>query len=137
MISKFMKASGSQPLQYYKLEPAVTESVAIAGSRAHLVVDSSHFILSGQVLVTVSTGKTILMLFINMSGKVVVCQEYKVTAGTLKFLSRVRKNKCFIHGILYSDMIIQILCIFGIELACPVFTFKLNLRGGYQYQRWS
>ena len=76
MIFKFMKALGSQPLQYYKLEFTVTEAVAITGSRAHLVVDSSHFILSRQVLFTVSKGKTILVLFINVPGKDVVCQEY-------------------------------------------------------------
>jgi hypothetical protein len=76
MIFKFMKAFGSHPLQYYKLEFTVTETVAITGSRAHLVMDSSHFILSRQMLVTVSTSKTILMLFKNMSGKVVVCHEY-------------------------------------------------------------
>ena len=121
-----MKALGSQPLQYYKLEPTVTETVAITGSRTHLVVDCSHFILSRQVLVTVSTGKTILMLFVNMPGKVVVRQEYYVTAGKLKFLSRVWKYKLFMHGMLYIDMIIQFLCIFGIELACLVITFKLN-----------
>ena len=76
MIFKFMKGLGSKPLKYYKLEFTVTETVAITRSRARLVVDSSHFILLKQGLVTVSTGRTIRMLFENLSGKFVVCQEY-------------------------------------------------------------
>ena len=43
MIFKFMKALGSQPLQYYKLEFTVTETVAITGKCAHLEVDSNHY----------------------------------------------------------------------------------------------
>ena len=75
MIFKLMKALGSQPLQYYGLQFRVTERTAIAGSRAHLVVDACHFIFTRQVFVTMGTGKTVKMLFVNMSGKSVVSHE--------------------------------------------------------------
>ena len=104
----------------------MTETVTITGSSTHLVANSSNFILFWHVFATVSTGKTILMLFVSMPCKVVVRHEYIVTAWTLKFFSRVWKYKWLLHSMLYSDMIIQILFFFVIEMALSVFTFKLN-----------
>ena len=75
MIFKFLKALGRQPLQYYGLQFTVTERMASAGSCAHLVVDASHFIFTRQVFVTMGTGETVEMLFVNMSGKSVVSHE--------------------------------------------------------------
>ena len=62
-----MMALGSQPLQYYGSQFTVTERMAITGSRAHLVGESTHFIFTRQVLVKMSTGKTVQMLFINVT----------------------------------------------------------------------
>ena len=70
-----MRALGSQPLQYYGLQFTVTEGMASAGSRAHLVVNACHFIFTRQVFVTTGTDKTVEMLFVNVSGKSVVSHE--------------------------------------------------------------
>ena len=75
MIFKFLKALGSQPLQYYGLQFTVTEKMASAGSRAHLVVNACHFIFTRKVFVTKGTGKSVEMLFVNVLGKSVVSHE--------------------------------------------------------------
>ena len=72
---KFLKALGSQPLQYYGLQFTVTEIMSSAGNRAHIVVNACHFIFTRQVFVTMGTGKTVEMLFVNVSGKSVVSHE--------------------------------------------------------------
>ena len=46
-------------------------------------------LLSATLLMTVATCETKEMLFINMCGIVLISQEYKITAKTNKFLSRV------------------------------------------------
>ena len=75
LIFKKLKAFYSQTLQYYGLEFTVTERMTSAGSRAHLVVIACHFIFTRQVFVTKGTGKTVEMLFVNVSGKSVVSHE--------------------------------------------------------------
>ena len=92
MISKFMKALGSQPLHdlhYIGSEFTGTELVVITGSRAHFVMNANHVIITRQVLMTVPTCESIEMFFVNMPGKVVVSQEYIITMKTLYFFGGI------------------------------------------------